>query len=251
MSRNPVDYRDLAGLLPGRVCGVAVDIDGTITERRARGDFRLSLEAVEALRLLEDSGIRVILVTGNSVMVTAGVARYIGVSGPHVAENGCLVYRRGVIMHACRGTARAAARALEEEMSGTLEPSWQNRCRLHDYAFIVRRGGPEEAVREAERIIAARGLQAKLSHSGYALHVRPPEASKGLGLSIALRLAGLDPGCVVAVGDSAMDLEMRDAGVLLAAVGNADPRLLEKADIVLPGMSGKSVAVLAKAILKG
>ena len=250
MMHKPVDYRDLAELLPRQVCGLAVDIDGTITERRARGDFRLSLEAVEALRLLEDSGVRVMLVTGNSVMVTAGVARYIGVSGPHVAENGCLVYRRGAVTHACQSTARAAARALEEEMSGVLEPSWQNRCRLHDYAFIVRRGSPEEALRAAEKVITERGLRAKLSYSGYALHVRPPEASKGLGLSIALRLAGLDPGCVIAVGDSAMDLEMRSAGVLLAAVGNADPRLLEGADITLPGTSGKSVATLARTILR-
>ncbi|BES81919.1 phosphoglycolate phosphatase [Pyrodictium abyssi] len=231
------------------MCGLAVDIDGTITEKRGQGSFRLSLEAVEALRLLEDAGIRVMLVTGNSVMVTAGVARYIGVSGPHVAENGCLVYRRGTITHACHHTARAAARALEEEMSGILQPSWQNRCRLHDYAFTIRRGDPKDVLREAKMVLTERGLPAKLSHSGYALHVRPPEASKGLGLSIALRLAGLDPGCVIAVGDSAVDLEMRDAGVLLAAVGNADQQLLEGADIVLPGESGKSIAVLAKAIL--
>lgn len=241
---------ELARLLPGRVCGVAVDIDGTITERRVSGDFRLSLEAVEALRRLEDAGVRVMLVTGNSVMVAAGVARYIGVRGPHVAENGCLVYQRGSVVHACRGTARAAAEALEEELGGLLEPSWQNRCRIHDYAFLVRRVGPEEAWRMAERVLRERGLRAKLSHSGYALHVRPLEASKGLGLRVAMRMAGLEPGCVVAVGDSAMDLEMRDAGVTLAAVGNADPRLREGADLVLPGESGSGVALLARAILE-
>ncbi|ALL01551.1 Phosphoglycolate phosphatase, archaeal type [Pyrodictium delaneyi] len=243
-------YEALVELLPQRICGLAVDIDGTITERRQRGDFRLSLEAVEALRALEDAGIRVMLVTGNSVMVTAGVARYIGVKGPHVSENGCLVYRRGSFTSACRGTARAAARVLEEEMSGIIEPSWQNRCRFHDYAFTVRRGSVEEVIQEAEKLLRERGHQVKLSHSGYAIHVRPLEASKGLGLSLALRYAGLNPDCVIAIGDSVIDLEMREAGVLLAAVGNADPLLRKRADIVVPGESGKSVALLAKIIVE-
>ena len=235
--------------LPARVCGLALDIDGTLTEKRKLGEFNISLEAVEAIRRAEAAGIPVMLVTGNSVYVVAGIARYIGASGPHVAENGCIVYDRGVIYRVCRDTARRAARLVEEELAGVLKPSWQNPCRLHDYAFIPKSLSPEEALEAVKRILSSYGINVKVGFSGYAIHLRPVDASKGLGLKLALRLRGLEPSCVIAVGDSAIDLEMKDAGVIMAAVGNADEELKRNADIVLPGESGKSVKALVDAIL--
>ena len=238
------------GSLRGRVCGLALDIDGTLTERRAIGEFRLSIEAIEAIRRAEDAGVRVMLVTGNSAYIVAGVARYVGASGPHVAENGCVVYHSGRIVSVCRDTARRAARIVEEELAGLLTPSWQNRCRLHDYAFIPARGADVgEVMRRIEAVLSERGVRVKVGFSGYAIHLRPLDSSKGLGLRYAIRLAGLEPSCVVAVGDSVLDAEMAEAGVILAAVGNADRELKERADIVLPGESGASVRALVDAIL--
>jgi len=190
------------------------------------------------------------LVTGNSVFVVAGVARYLGASGPHVAENGCVVYSRGVVDSVCRLSARAAARLVEEELGGLVYPSWQNPCRRHDYAFLAR-GGGAGVFEVVERLLASRGLGwVKVSHSGYAIHLRPWDASKGRGLLHAIRLAGLSPGCVIAVGDSGMDAEMLEAGVVLAAVGNADEELKRRAHLVLPGASGESVELLVDALFE-
>ncbi len=240
----------LAGRLGGAPCALAVDIDGTLTERRRQGDFLLDLEAVRLIRVVEGLGVRVLLVTGNSAPVVAGLGRYLGASGPHVAENGCVVYTRGRVWHACRETARPAARAIEEELSWLLEPSWQNSCRLHDYAFLARGRGVDPAglVSEAERVLRERGLRARLSSSGYALHVRPVDASKGRGLAVAAALAGLDTGCMVAVGDSGIDVEMKPPAAVLAAVGNADEELKRRADLVLPGPSGAGLRVLLEAV---
>ncbi len=248
---------DLARLLVERLgrppCGVALDIDGTLTVTRRMGVFRVHLGAVEAMRRLEDAGIATMLVTGNSAPVVAGLSRYLGSGGPHVAENGCVVYWRGRVWSVCRYTARAAARVIEEEMGGVLRPSWQNSCRLHDYAFTVvdRSRDPSDYIEAVAVLLRERGLRAKLSSSGYALHVRPPDASKGEGIAVAARLAGLDTGCIVAVGDSEMDAEMREhrGAALLAAVGNAEKGLREKADIVLPGRSGESAKLLLEAVL--
>ena len=238
----------LRELLPNGVCGVALDIDGTLTEERRIGSFRVSLSAIRAIRRLENSGVRVMLVTGNSAYVVAGFARYIGASGPHVAENGCIVYQSGTIWSVCRLSARPAARLVEEELGGLVTPSWQNPCRRHDYAFISHEPGIVERI---NALLAERCLDwVKVSHSGYAIHLRPRDASKGRGLLHALRLAGLSPGCVVAVGDSGMDSEMLEAGVVLAAVGNAEEELRKKAHLVLPGRSGESVESLVDAVFE-
>jgi len=230
-------------------CGVAVDVDGTLTVERRRGSFRIDLGAVEALRGFVDSGGVAMLVTGNAATVAAGLGRYLGATGPHVAENGCVVYHSGRLWSACRYTARAAAEAIEEELSWLLAPSWQNRCRLHDFAFVARDRSvdPGSLVEEARRVLEARGLRARLQSSGYALHVRPMDASKGRGIRLAAGLAGQEPGCIVAVGDSAIDVEMGEVAGLLAAVGNADPELKKAADIVLPGESGRAARLLLEA----
>ena len=67
---------------------IAVDIDGTITDYNKK----LHLEAIEALRSLEDAGIPVILATGNVRAITYGLSRFIGASGPMVCENGGVVW---------------------------------------------------------------------------------------------------------------------------------------------------------------
>ena len=234
-----------------RVCGLAVDVDGTLTVSR-RG-FLLDLGLAGLLRRLEEAGVRVMLVSGNAAPVLAGLARYMGFSGPHVGENGCTLYSESEgVVPVCRSSCREAARLVEAEASSFLKPSWQNRYRDFDYAFRVVEGvDPSTAAARVRELLAERGLQCRVSFSGYAVHVRPLEASKGRGLLRALELAGLDPGCVVAVGDSAMDAEMAEAGVTLAAVGNADEELLRAASIRLRGHSSQGVRELVEAILEG
>ena len=63
---------------------IAVDIDGTITDYNKK----LHLEAINALRRIEEAGIPIILATGNVRAITYGLSRFIGATGPMVCENG-------------------------------------------------------------------------------------------------------------------------------------------------------------------
>ncbi len=237
----------LRRLLGGAPCAVAVDVDGTLTVERRRGSFEIHLGAVAALREAEAAGVATILVTGNSAQVAGGLARYLGSRGPRVAENGCVVQHRGRLYSACRGSARAAARIVEEEVP-VLTPSWQNPCRLHDYAFLAPLDAePGDLIDRVKTLLEARGARVKVHSSGYAIHLRPLDASKGKGLRLALRLLGLDPGCTIALGDSAIDLEMGETAAALAAVGNGEQRLLQAADIVVEGRSGAAAETLLRA----
>ena len=224
----------------------ATDVDGTLTE--SRGSFRLNLRAVEALRILEERGVVVSLITGNGYEIAAGLARYIGVSGPIVAENGCLLFEKGKLESLCSGRP---PRALMEAVSSMgLKESWQNRCRLHDLAFVVE--DISTLRRAAERV---RGLMPELGWrgrvivSGYALHLQPEGGGKGRALrSVAERL-GVRIEDVIAVGDSEGDLELLEAAGIPAAVGDADPRLKMAARIVASSPAGDGLVEIVRALL--
>ena len=51
---------------------VITDVDGTITDY----EDRLGVEALVAIRKLEDSGIRVVLCSGNALCVLKALGRY-------------------------------------------------------------------------------------------------------------------------------------------------------------------------------
>jgi len=243
--------REIKEMIGAKPCLLAIDVDGTLTSKRARGEFLLDFAAASLIAKVEEKGTTTMLVTGNSAPVAAGLARYLGSRGPQVAENGCLVFYNGRIWSSCRYTARPAARIVERELSGLLNPSWQNTCRIHDYAFLARNPAtdPSLLLGHVEKVLESHGIEAKLSSSGYAIHVRPPDASKANGVALAASLLGVDTSCIVAVGDSSIDVEMRPSSGILAAVGNADPALKKEADIVLPGESGTSLRILLEAIL--
>ena len=235
-------------------CGLAVDIDGTLTIHRMPGHYQLDLEAVSLLHEIDSKGIPVMLVTGNALPVAAGLGRYLGFSGPHIAENGCLLYYEehpDKIVHLCRNSARDAAEIVEREMKDILTPSWQNVFRVYDYAFTPRRKdlNLDRVAREVRKLLDREGYGwVKVEHSGYAIHLRPAEASKGRAVKEAAKMRGLSTDCLLGVGDSATDIDMAEE-IPTVAVGNADNKLKEKAVIVLRNASGRGVVELALAIL--
>ena len=234
-----------------RLRALAADIDGTLTVDR--GVFTLDLEVAGMLRELRRRGVHIILVTGNSVPVVAGLARYLGFEdSPQVAENGCMVFYRGARLRTCTEDVTAAARLVEEKLSHLVYPSWQNIYRHCDYAFNVKTSvDARNVLLEVKKLIEQYGFKnVSIGFSGYAIHVRPQCASKAGGLRKAIDLIGVRREEVVAVGDSAMDAELKDAAGFLAAVGNADEELKRSADIVLPGRSASSVKLLIETLLE-
>ena len=67
---------------------LVTDIDGSLTDSKRR----ISTRAIEALRVLEDRGICVMLASGNVLPLAYGLSSFIGISGPVIAENGGVVF---------------------------------------------------------------------------------------------------------------------------------------------------------------
>jgi len=231
--------------MPGQasdIMMVAADIDGTLTRRR--GDLLLSLEAVTAVRRLEGAGIRVSLVSGNSLPVTAGLARYLGATGPSVAENGCVVFWEGRIIHVCKG--RPPEDLVQELLELGLEESWQNQFRFHDLAFRVR---DPSILPKAVSIVERYGFAAV--SSGYALHVQPRGGGKGEGVKVVARLLGVPLEKVAAVGDGENDIPMLLIAGFSACPADADPKVRELVDYVASKPGGEGFAEIASRILEG
>jgi len=121
------------------VKALAVDIDGTLTDKEGR----LDTEAIEALREAERKGIQVILASGNSLCVVLGLRYYLGCSGGAIAENGAVIWYKGRIeVLGNREVALEARRILVERLSHIVRESWQNPHRYADFAFVPREDMP-------------------------------------------------------------------------------------------------------------
>ena len=186
--------------------GVVTDVDGTLTDAHRR----LDPAAIAAVRRLEDRGVPVTLATGNVLPIALALHRFLGTSGPIVAENGGLIYwprgtggrverraDRRVALRAWR-TARAAgipARRLFTDRWRESEVALEPTVPLSD----VRR--------------AVRGLPVTVESTGYAIHLLERGVGKLPSLRRALAGVGLTPGDCVILGDGDNDVAMlRSAG---------------------------------------
>ncbi len=235
-----------------RVKVVATDVDGTLTVDR--GNYLIHEDAITAIRRLEENGVKIILVSGNTIPVLFGLSRYIGTSGPVVGENGCLVGYKGEIIPVCSKSTRELISLILEEFGEELTQSWQNRYREYDYAFRPKVKSLEvhkELTERIQRFLLSRNITwVKVLSSGFAIHLIPVDAGKDKGLLKALEIIGVGRDYVVGIGDGANDVEMYNAVGLRVAVANADELLKEKADLVLDEPSGKGFAKLARLILE-
>jgi len=223
---------------------VATDVDGTLTLRR--GVLLISLDAIRAIRELERHNIRVSLVSGNSVPVVAGLSRYIGATGPSIAENGCVVFYEGEIYHLCEG--RPSRELIEAIKKLGFKESWQNIFRFHDVAFMALPGTVTmDEVEQARRLAEKEGM--RLLYSGYAIHIQPPGGGKAVGVQKAAELLGVNLRSVAVVGDAPNDLDMFLPLFFKACPGDADPEVKKRSDYVAAKPGGEGFAEIADYIL--
>ncbi len=234
-----------------RIKVVATDVDGTLTIDR--GNYLIHRDVIDAIRELEENGIRIIFVSGNTIPVLFGLSRYLGTTGPVVGENGCLVGYREKIFPVCSRSTRELVDLILREFSEELTPSWQNKYREYDYAFRPRIKSPRvhrELTERIKRFLEEKKITwAKVVSSGFAIHLIPVDAGKDKGLLKALEIIDVDKEHVVGIGDGANDVEMYNAVGLRVAVANADEVLKKNADIVLSEPSGRGFVELARLIL--
>lgn len=220
---------------------VVTDVDGTITDY----SDQLGLEALGAIRKLEAKGIKVLLCSGNALCVLKALSRYIGCSGPVIAENGGVVEHKGGFRILSENrTAREALAALREVYGSKISESWSNRYRFADMAILrtLDLGEVEKVVRKFD------GL--KVIDSGFAYHILDKKVDKRIGVQCVAKALGLELSELAGIGDSITDLEMLKVCGFKGVVGNGDPRVKEIADYVAEESFGKGFSEIAEEILK-
>ncbi|WP_292517101.1 phosphoglycolate phosphatase [Methanoculleus sp.] len=213
---------------------LVTDVDGTITDRRRR----INTAAVEAIRTLVDSGIEVVLASGNTVCFMDGLSKMVGTDGTIIGENGG-VHRRtfgGTLQ--VSGDRTACLSAFEElkgyfAEKGTDLELFGAQYRFADVAF-ARNIDPDEA----RAVIRDRHLPVRVLDTGFAIHLQALGVNKGTALRELAGDMGIRPAEMMAIGDSENDIEMLETAGIGVAVRNAPASTQSAADWVSGGMYG-------------
>jgi hypothetical protein len=213
-----------------RYHALAADYDGTLAHHGV-----VAGETVAALRRLQATGRKLILVTGRELDELLGVFPGIGVFDLVVAENGGLLYwpaTREVDL-LCEPPAAALVATLRSRGIDPLAVGRTIVATVHPHETVVL-----ESIRDL-------GLELHVIFNKGAVMVLPTGVNKATGLAAALERLGLSPRNVVAVGDAENDHSMLQFVELGAATANAVPMLVEQADRALAGRHGDGVRELA------
>ena len=213
----------------GEVKAVAVDVDGTLTDESRR----VGLEAIAALRKVEDSGVHVMLASGNVLPIAYALSIYLGFKGPIVAENG------GIVCHEQKiwtlGDPRKPKAAYRHLLTKMDAPRlFTDKWRVTEVALrpIVKL----ETVRRH-----LRGFDVDVLTSGYAIHIMTKGMNKVVGVRKASEILDIPIGEVAAVGDADNDLAMIAECGFGVAVGNAFVGTRKAASHVTKGKNGAGV----------
>jgi len=207
---------------------LVTDVDGTITD----GKRQVHLKAVEGLRLLERTGIPVMLATGNVEPIAKGLSTYMGTSGPIIAENGGVVSykgRRSILSD--RTKPDIAFEHVSKHLS--VRKVDTDLWRVTEVALIM-----DVSVEEVRKLLQNfEGV--KVNTTGFAIHIHNSGINKGSALEVACSLLNVDLEEIVAIGDSENDIEMIEKAGMGVAVKNASSKLRDRADITLEEGGGE------------
>jgi HAD superfamily hydrolase (TIGR01484 family) len=214
---------------------LAADYDGTLAHHGA-----VEADTVVALKLLKDTGRKLLLVTGREIADLRRAFPELELFDRVVAENG------GVIYDPVSGRESAIAPAppaafVQKLMERNVEPISVGRTIVatwlpHDTAVL-------SAIEEL-------GLELHIIFNKGAVMVLPSGVNKATGLDVALEELSLSPLNVVAVGDAENDHTFLKASGCSAAVANALPAIKEACDIELSRDHGAGVAELIERIVR-
>jgi hypothetical protein len=213
----------------GSVKALAVDIDGTLTD----DSRRVSLDAVRALREVQDSGVPVMLASGNVLPIAYSLSNYLGFKGPIIAENGGVVsYNQKIWVLGDPEKPRKAYEYLRTKMDA--ERLFTDKWRETEVG--LKREVSLEKVREI-----LKDWDVDVQTTGWAVHIMEKGMNKFVGVKKACGLLGITPKDVAAFGDSDNDeMMLRECGWGIA-VGNAFEGTKKAASFVANGPNGTGV----------
>jgi phosphoglycolate phosphatase len=193
------------------------DIDGTITDPTRR----ISTGSIETIRSLVDSGIEVVLASGNTSCFMDALSKMIGTKGTFIAENGG-VFRIGftgqLVIRGDQTIVKTALTAVQDHFrkQGVSLDLFSPTYRFSDLAFA--RTVPADEVR-----VVLRDYPVQVIDTGYAIHLQAPGINKGTALVELAREMGLRPADFLAIGDSLNDIQMLKTAGIGITVANAHP----------------------------
>ena len=193
------------------------DIDGTITDPTRR----ISTGSIETIRSLVDSGIEVVLASGNTSCFMDALSKMIGTKGTFIAENGG-VFRVGfsgqLVIRGDQAAIKIALTVVQEhfQKQGISLDLFSPTYRFSDLAFA--RTVPADEVR-----MVLRDEPVQVIDTGYAIHLQTPGINKGTALRELAQEMRLTPADFLAIGDSLNDIQMLKAAGIGITVANAHP----------------------------
>jgi len=212
----------------------ATDYDGTLAK-----DGKVSESTLDALKRLQKSGRKLILVTGRQLEEILLVFPEVTLFDCVVAENGAVIYFPAT--H-------------EELLLGDLPPEKfvqtlrsRNITPLSVGKVIVATWEPNEA--EVLNTIRELGLDLQVIFNKGAVMVLPAGVNKASGLIASLDKMGLSVRNTVAVGDAENDLSFLKLCELSVAVANALPSVKGEVDWVTEEVRGDGVIELIEKLL--
>lgn len=208
---------------------LALDVDGTITDRRRRG----CISAIETIYKVEEAGIPVIIATGNVLCFTRALATFMATSGGLVAENGGVIESNGFRrVFGNFELCKDAYNHLKSELP--VEKVKNSHLRVSEIA--ITRKIPVKTVKKV-----LEDFDVVIYDSKFAIHITDPSVNKGSSLIEVAGEMGVKPDEILAVGDSENDLEFLSAAGVKVAVSNADNELKDIADYVTSKPHGDGV----------
>jgi phosphoglycolate phosphatase (TIGR01487 family) len=213
----------------GMVKALAVDVDGTLADDKRR----VSLDSVAALRDVQDSGVPVMLASGNVLPIAYALSNYLGLTGPIVAENGGIVFHCGKLW--TLGDQRKPKEAYEY-LRTKLDVERLFTDKWRETEIGLRREADVEDVKRA-----LKGWDVEVETTGWAVHIMSKGMNKFVGVKKAAELLGITVKDIAAIGDSDNDeMMIRECGWGIA-VGNAFEGTKKNASFVAKGMYGAGV----------
>ena len=211
---------------------VATDVDGTLL----KWSYEYSPYVKDAIKKLQDNGIKVVFVTGRMHCAAIGIAKELGIKEPIVSYQGGMIkefyksdkvlYRKD--MDSERAQEYTDARFIDYHICKFDKLKIQNVNKILAIDF-----------NDADRVTGWVRDLGKMFPDLYTVKSTPyfceianKEATKGNAVKFLQNLWGIKQEEILAIGDQDNDIELLKAGGIKIAMGNSTPALRECADYV-------------------
>jgi phosphoglycolate phosphatase (TIGR01487 family) len=213
---------------------VASDYDGTLAN-----DGRVAKSTLKVLERVQESGRKLLLITGRELDSLQSVFPELSFFGLVVAENGALLYwpTTGQEKVLCKTPPPAFVEMLRRSGANPLSVG----------RSIVATVQPYEA--EVYKAILQLGLDMQIIFNRESVMVLSAGVDKSTGFRAALVELGLPASCTVGIGDAENDYAFLKLCGFSVAVANAIPSLKERVDLVTSGEDGEGVVEVLQKLL--